>query len=171
MRFARLCSYPPLPLSTQFRHNEIVYKSGSEGFFCKNLMQVPTGLAAHVNQALRQGSYLDFLLSETERTQGLVGRWQSPDEEPFFPDRVLPPLMPPAPCPMRSGIQPIMSKSSPLFSLSRISLIAGMTPAAHSSLAELVREQHRGQLARSKGACTQTMGDQERVGGRPHTLA
>lgn len=41
-----------------------------------------------------QGSFLDWLLCQTERTQSQVRRYQSPDEYPFFPEALLPPFLP-----------------------------------------------------------------------------
>jgi chorismate mutase len=40
-------------------------------------------------------SLLDWMLREQERLQSLVRRYQSPDEYPFFPDALLPPILKP----------------------------------------------------------------------------
>ena len=40
-------------------------------------------------------SFLDFFLAESEKVHSLVRRYTSPDENPFFPDRILHPVLPP----------------------------------------------------------------------------
>lgn len=39
-------------------------------------------------------SFMDWYLQEQERLQSLIRRWESPDEYPFFPDAVRPPILP-----------------------------------------------------------------------------
>ncbi|GME93762.1 hypothetical protein B5S28_g69 [[Candida] boidinii] len=41
------------------------------------------------------GSFMDWLLVQTEKTQSQVRRFQAPDESPFFPDELLPTFLPP----------------------------------------------------------------------------
>ncbi|KAH3680287.1 hypothetical protein WICPIJ_008345 [Wickerhamomyces pijperi] len=41
-----------------------------------------------------QGSFLDWTLMNLERVHSQVRRYESPDEVPFFPDEILPPLLP-----------------------------------------------------------------------------
>ncbi|KAH3677229.1 hypothetical protein WICMUC_001810 [Wickerhamomyces mucosus] len=40
------------------------------------------------------GSFLDWTLCELEKVHSQVRRYESPDEVPFFPDEILPPLLP-----------------------------------------------------------------------------
>lgn len=40
------------------------------------------------------GSFMEWLLLQTERTHSQVRRYQAPDECPFFPDQLLEPLLP-----------------------------------------------------------------------------
>lgn len=41
------------------------------------------------------GSLVDYILKETEKLHAKVGRYQSPDEHPFFPDELPQPMLPP----------------------------------------------------------------------------
>ncbi|XP_042393928.1 chorismate mutase 1, chloroplastic-like [Zingiber officinale] len=41
------------------------------------------------------GSLVEFMVRETEKLHGRVGRYKSPDEHPFFPDALPKPLLPP----------------------------------------------------------------------------
>ncbi|KAL6287808.1 hypothetical protein ACE6H2_012198 [Prunus campanulata] len=41
------------------------------------------------------GSLLEYILQETEKLHGRVGRYSSPDEHPFFPDVLPEPVLPP----------------------------------------------------------------------------
>ncbi|GMI67036.1 ARABIDOPSIS THALIANA CHORISMATE MUTASE 1, chorismate mutase 1 [Hibiscus trionum] len=41
------------------------------------------------------GSLVDYMLRETEKLHAQVGRYNSPDEHPFFPDELPDPLLPP----------------------------------------------------------------------------
>ncbi|QPG73072.1 hypothetical protein FOA43_000377 [Brettanomyces nanus] len=41
-----------------------------------------------------QGSFLDWLLSQHERIQSQVRRYEAPDQYPFFPDSVMPTFLP-----------------------------------------------------------------------------
>ncbi|KAI3417202.1 Chorismate mutase [Psidium guajava] len=41
------------------------------------------------------GSLVEFILKETEKLHGQVGRYKSPDEYPFFPDDLPDPMLPP----------------------------------------------------------------------------
>lgn len=41
------------------------------------------------------GSLVDYILKETEKLHAKVGRYESPDEHPFFPDELPQPMLPP----------------------------------------------------------------------------
>ncbi|KAI5442889.1 Chorismate mutase 1-like protein [Lathyrus oleraceus] len=41
------------------------------------------------------GSLVEYMVKETEKLHGMVGRYKSPDEHPFFPDGLPEPLLPP----------------------------------------------------------------------------
>lgn len=41
------------------------------------------------------GSFLDWSLLQMEKTHSQVRRYEAPDEVPFFPDELLPPILPP----------------------------------------------------------------------------
>ncbi|KAK4490723.1 hypothetical protein RD792_001424 [Penstemon davidsonii] len=41
------------------------------------------------------GSLADYMIKETEKLHGKVGRYKSPDEHPFFPNELPEPLLPP----------------------------------------------------------------------------
>ncbi|KAI3452261.1 hypothetical protein Pfo_008926 [Paulownia fortunei] len=41
------------------------------------------------------GSLVEYMVKETEKLHGKVGRYKSPDEHPFFPDDLPEPLLPP----------------------------------------------------------------------------
>ncbi|XP_073056189.1 chorismate mutase 1, chloroplastic-like [Primulina eburnea] len=60
----------------QFRYNEETYDSnGSLNGF--------------------QGSLVEYIVRETEKLHAKVGRYESPDEHPFFPDDLPEPILPP----------------------------------------------------------------------------
>lgn len=40
------------------------------------------------------GSFLEWLLLQVEKTHSQVRRYEAPDETPFFPDQLLPPILP-----------------------------------------------------------------------------
>ncbi|PIM98013.1 Chorismate mutase [Handroanthus impetiginosus] len=42
-----------------------------------------------------RGSLVEYMVKETEKLHGKVGRYKSPDEHPFFPDELQEPLLPP----------------------------------------------------------------------------
>ncbi|KAJ0099840.1 hypothetical protein Patl1_21840 [Pistacia atlantica] len=42
-----------------------------------------------------QGSLVEYILKETEKLHAKLGRYQSPDEHPFFPDELPAPVLPP----------------------------------------------------------------------------
>ncbi|XP_071731039.1 chorismate mutase 1, chloroplastic-like [Rutidosis leptorrhynchoides] len=42
-----------------------------------------------------QGSLVEFMVRETEKVYAQVGRYKSPDENPFFPDNLPEPMLPP----------------------------------------------------------------------------
>ncbi|KAF3993732.1 hypothetical protein FT663_01145 [Candidozyma haemuli var. vulneris] len=41
------------------------------------------------------GSFMEWLLLQTEKTHSQVRRYQAPDEMPFFPDELITPILPP----------------------------------------------------------------------------
>ena len=46
------------------------------------------------NHNKKQPSFLDFFFRETEKVHSLVRRYTSPDEHPFFPNELPPPVLP-----------------------------------------------------------------------------
>ncbi len=66
----------------QFALNAAVYKTDA--------VPVPD-----FDSAGRRYSLLEYLLRETEQVHGRIRRYTSPDEQPFYPDRVPPLVLPP----------------------------------------------------------------------------
>jgi len=66
----------------QFALNAAVYKTDA--------VPVPD-----FDSAGQRYSLLEYLLRETEQVHGRIRRYTSPDEQPFYPDRVPPLVLPP----------------------------------------------------------------------------
>ena len=66
----------------QFARNAAVYKTDA--------VPVPD-----FDSAGQRYSLLEYLLRETEQVHGRIRRYTSPDEQPFYPDRIPPLVLPP----------------------------------------------------------------------------
>jgi len=70
----------------QFKRNSVVYEPGAAAY--RELVS-PSSAATGAGM-----SFLDYMLCETERLHARVRRYTSPDEYPFFPGELPPPVLP-----------------------------------------------------------------------------
>ncbi|KAL5115080.1 chorismate mutase aro7 [Pleosporales sp. CAS-2024a] len=79
--------------------SQLIRMEDSITFHLIERVQFPLNQTIYVPGALNLGdstlSLFDWMLREQERLQSLVRRYQSPDEYPFFPDVLQPPILQP----------------------------------------------------------------------------
>lgn len=74
------------------QEDSIIFNLLERAQYCYN---APTYDAKAFNLPGFSGSLIEFILRETEALHAKVGRYNSPDEHPFFPDALPDPLFPP----------------------------------------------------------------------------